>query len=102
MKKNFLCFVFICLVDFVVYCENFSYIHYANNYNVSEYDIKNILGAYMEKNRKGFLFWVETEFSWGSGITDTFRIPIQIDVYDDEYLYVLDMIDKYKVFEMER
>ena len=76
------------------------YIKYANNYNVSEHDIENILGTYMEKDRKGFLFWVETEFSWGPGITDTFRTIIQIDVYDDESLYVQEMWDRYKVLKI--
>lgn len=100
MKKNIVSFLFICFIVFTVYCENFSYINYANNYNVSEYDIRNILGIYMEKDRQGFLFWVESKFSWGPGITDTFRTSIQIDIYDDEFLYVLDMIDKYKVLEI--
>ena len=54
----------------------------------------------MEKDRKGFLFWVETEFSWGTGITDTFRTLIQIDVYDDESLYVQEICDRYKVLKI--
>ena len=95
MKKNILYFVFICLIVFEVYCEKLTDIKYANNYNVSEHNIENILGTYMEKDRKGFLFWVETEFSWGPGITDTFRTIIQIDVYDDESLYVQEMWDRY-------
>ena len=40
MKKNILYFVFICLIVFEVYCEKLPYIKYANNYNVSEHDIK--------------------------------------------------------------
>ena len=100
MKKNILYFVFICLIVFEVYCEKLPYIKYANNYNVSEHDIENILGTYMEKDRKGFLFWVETEFSWGTGITDTFRTLIQIDVYDDESLYVQEICDRYKVLKI--
>ena len=40
MKKNIVSFLFICFIVFTVYCENFSYINYANNYNVSEHDIK--------------------------------------------------------------
>ncbi|WP_029410434.1 hypothetical protein [Treponema pedis] len=100
MKKVLIIILLICLAAFTLYCENSSYIKYANDYNVSEYDIKNILGIYMEEDRKGLSFWVETKFSWGLGVTNTFRTPIQIDICDDEYLYVVDMIQKYKVLEI--
>ncbi|UTC67577.1 hypothetical protein E4O03_02835 [Treponema sp. OMZ 792] len=50
MKKNIVSFLFIIITVFVIHCEELSYINYANNYNISEYDIKNILGTYMEKN----------------------------------------------------
>ncbi|UTC61231.1 hypothetical protein E4O05_10220 [Treponema sp. OMZ 787] len=53
MKKNIVMFLFIIITVFVIHCEELSYINYANNYNVSEYDIKNILGTYMEKNEYG-------------------------------------------------
>ncbi|WP_024467374.1 hypothetical protein [Treponema pedis] len=78
MKKNIVSFFFIIITVFFIHCEELSYKENASYYNVSQDDIKKILGVYINSEiydytkSTGDMIWSEDTFSWGKGINNNF------------------------------